>query len=160
MIDVRDLAKYTINYANRKQISITNLKLQKILYYIAGVYAGVYNKRLFSENIEAWQYGPVVRSVYVEYCANGPLALYVDEKPTLECTSEELSLFDFVIDNKITMTGRELVNATHREAPWRTHRNEYCLKPSISFEEIRDYFKDSEEVRRWNLRQTNKETMN
>ena len=71
MVAALDLAKYIVHKANGMNESITHLKLQKILYYVAGVFAGALNKRAFSDRIEAWQYGPVVRNVYIEFCSWG-----------------------------------------------------------------------------------------
>ena len=62
-----DIANYIIWYANenRKDIQdITNLKLQKLLYYVAANYYILYDKRLFEEQIEKRKYGPAVQSVY------------------------------------------------------------------------------------------------
>lgn len=44
--------------------SLTNLKLQKLLYYSQGFYLAIYNKPLFPDRIEAWVHGPTVPSVY------------------------------------------------------------------------------------------------
>ena len=46
---------------------ISNLKLQKLLYYAQGVTLALTGKPLFSDPIEAWQHGPVVPSVYRLY---------------------------------------------------------------------------------------------
>jgi uncharacterized phage-associated protein len=40
---------------------ISNLKLQKLLYYAQGFYLAIYGKALFEEDIVAWEHGPVVR---------------------------------------------------------------------------------------------------
>lgn len=73
VITASNLAKYIIYKANNMDVPITHLKLQKILYYIAGVSAGALNERIFWDRIEAWEYGPVIRSVYIEFV---PGALY------------------------------------------------------------------------------------
>lgn len=44
---------------------LTNLKLQKLLYFAQVEYMQSHNgDLLFDDDIEAWQYGPVVREVY------------------------------------------------------------------------------------------------
>jgi uncharacterized phage-associated protein len=43
---------------------LTHLKLQKLLYFSQGWYLAYHNVPLFEDPIEAWRYGPVVRSVY------------------------------------------------------------------------------------------------
>lgn len=46
---------------------VTNLKLQKMLYYLQMFTIGKYGKPLFYENIEAWTYGPVVPDAYYKF---------------------------------------------------------------------------------------------
>lgn len=46
--------------------TLTNLKLQKILYIAHRVYLGRYNKELVDAPFEAWDYGPVLPIVYNE----------------------------------------------------------------------------------------------
>ena len=116
VITASNLAKYIIYKANNMDVPITHLKLQKILYYVAGAFAGALNERAFWDSIEAWEYGPVVRNVYIEYCSWGALSLVYKEEVLLDYDDEKKALVDFVVDQKIRMSGRELVNATQRVA--------------------------------------------
>lgn len=50
---------------------LTNLKLQRLLYFAYGIHISLYNERLFDEPIQAWRLGPVVPSVYREFKAFG-----------------------------------------------------------------------------------------
>lgn len=152
MVTASDLAKYIVHKANGMNVSITHLKLQKILYYVAGVFAGALNERAFWDSIEAWQYGPVVRNVYLEFCSWGALPLTCEEEVSLDYDDEQRELVDFVIDQKIRMSGRELVNATHKEAPWKKYEDCISMKPEISYQDLRSYFVSSDEVRQWNSR--------
>ncbi len=66
MLKAIDISAYFIDYAYRGEEYgelISNLKLQKLLYYAQGFHLALYDKLLFSEDIEAWQHGPVVRDV-------------------------------------------------------------------------------------------------
>lgn len=42
---------------------MTNMKLQKMLYYQQGLHLAYFGTPLFDEDLEAWMYGPVVPSV-------------------------------------------------------------------------------------------------
>ena len=42
---------------------LTNMKLQKMLYYEQGFHLACFGTPLFNEDIEAWQYGHVVTCV-------------------------------------------------------------------------------------------------
>lgn len=54
---------------------MTQMKLHKLLYYSHGWYLGLKNEPLIDETVEAWQYGPVVRSLYYEFrdCGARPI---------------------------------------------------------------------------------------
>ena len=77
---VLNIAKYLISKSNPEEGGelMSNMKLQKMLYYCQGLYYAIKKKPLFDEKIFSWQYGPVVKEVYHEYkghSSNGiPLA--------------------------------------------------------------------------------------
>lgn len=65
-------ANYIIENINKNNIEdLTNLKLQKLLYFAYGVHLSLFNQRLFESKIEAWQHGPVVPDVYQEFKSFG-----------------------------------------------------------------------------------------
>ena len=69
MYGVLDVCRYIINYSNREDYGVSNLKLQKLL-YLKKVYFLMNNENqgpCFSEKIEAWDFGPVVPVAYHEY---------------------------------------------------------------------------------------------
>ena len=66
---VQDIAKWILT-RNRLEVQtedgdyISNLKLQKLLYYSQGCFLALRDEPLFDSPIEAWTYGPVVPEVY------------------------------------------------------------------------------------------------
>ena len=65
-------ANYIIENINKNNIEdLTNLKLQKLLYFAYGVHLSLFNQKLFDSKIEAWQHGPVVPDVYQEFKSFG-----------------------------------------------------------------------------------------
>ena len=76
MYDVCDLSRYIINYSNKKDYGISNLKLQKILYFIQAAFIVYKGKQCFNAPIEAWDFGPIVPIAYREFkmygCADIP----------------------------------------------------------------------------------------
>lgn len=131
LIFANKLAKYVISYvyhyAEEQYKFITNLKLQKILYYIEGYYMANFGYSLYPALIEAWKFGPVLPSVYYEYSVFGadPITLSIAE---MEDSIREFNLFvkddnqrkfiNCVIAEKMNTDVWELVKATHSEAPW------------------------------------------
>ena len=81
-----EIAEYAVNRRYRLDMPISNLQLQKILYFLQVIYASKTDKLLFADQFEAWPYGPVIRDVYVEFsdCGGFPIkrAFYVEiEEP-------------------------------------------------------------------------------
>ena len=62
-----EVAKYAINRCNEKGKPISNLYLQKILYFIQSEYKQKTNEWLISDDFLAWPYGSVLKDVYDEY---------------------------------------------------------------------------------------------
>lgn len=58
-----DVAKYFLFLARNREAgdTISNLKIQKMLYYAQGYSLALFNKPLFDDRIEAWKHGPVVK---------------------------------------------------------------------------------------------------
>ena len=143
MISATDLSNYIVSEAYRRGMPITQLKLQKILYYIQGKYLALYRRPLFPEDIEAWVYGPVVREVYVKYVSNGALPLKPDSKgSTPNLSQEEKECVDSVLDEKLAFSASTLVGMTHSESPWLEHAEEVKngAKPTITIDRIYRFF--------------------
>ena len=73
MFDAVTIARYIVDYCTKNNTPITNLKLQKLLYYVWIDYYKATNKPLFSNYICAWPLGPVVVDAYDEFCVYGGL---------------------------------------------------------------------------------------
>lgn len=65
--DAKAVANFFLNLARTQGDSISPMKLQKLVYYAHGWYAGYTGKPLIDEAVEAWQYGPVIPSLYHEF---------------------------------------------------------------------------------------------
>lgn len=102
---------------------ITNLKLQKLLYYIQGFHLAIENKRLFNEDIYAWQYGPVVPDIYHKYKDNGAeviTAITAFDFKKEKFTKFQIELIEEVYSVYGQFSALKLMNMTHEEAPWKT----------------------------------------
>lgn len=136
-----DLANYIVWYANKyyPEISFTHVKLQKILYYVTTSYlkTNPQSDFLFSENIEKWQFGPVVSSVYNEFKTYGGKAITLPASEIVFSESDldfDLQEFDpdlfesshptvadlskKVIKALIHKDAFSLVDMTHKEQAW------------------------------------------
>lgn len=100
---------------------MTNLKLQKMLYYQQGFHLAYFGEPLFNEEIEAWMYGPVVPCVYNTYESNGRMGIEPNNDISVEfANDEELRLFIKVYDIYGQYSAIGLMNMTHNEAPWQS----------------------------------------
>lgn len=128
---------------------ISNLKMQKLVYYAFGFYAALYDAYLFEDSIEAWQYGPVVPTLYEHYKARdyGRSPISFDKEVVAEQGSDKLfatfsagqrQFMKEVFDEFGQYSAWRLRDMTHEERPWMVHiRKGNCTIPP---EEIKDYF--------------------
>lgn len=116
-----DIAKKLIFKAQNDEPNggerLTNLKLQKLLYYQQGFHLAFFGTPLFDEDVEAWMYGPVVPAVYDEYSAYGSSAL-PEVKVPVSLSEDEEELFNEVYDAYREFSAIGLMNRTHSERPW------------------------------------------
>ena len=76
---------------------MTNMKLQKMLYYQQGFHLAYFGTPLFEDDIEAWMYGPVVKSVYYHFKSWGRNGIEPDMRKMITFTNpEEEALFNEV----------------------------------------------------------------
>lgn len=98
---------------------ISNLKLQKLLYYAQGFHLALLNKPLFDESIEAWDHGPVVPEVYHKYKSFGSSPIISNVEFDLNSIDlETQKLLELVYDTFAIYSAWGLRNLTHQESPW------------------------------------------
>ena len=125
-VSALDLAKHTIIVANKNGQKVTNLKLQKILYYLQCLFYREFKKRLFSEELEAWKLGPVVPEAYFYFSLFGSEPIQIEQDSQLNLTSKEIEYIDKIIKSKSVKTSYALVEETHKEIPWKKATNNGC----------------------------------
>lgn len=107
--------------------SITNMKLQKLLYYFQGFHVAAFEEQvLFRDRIEAWEHGPVVPSVWQEYTHLGRMPIRLVELPEGPLMGDfeapQIQLMRSVYDRFGQFSAWRLRQMTHREMPWRAAR--------------------------------------
>lgn len=107
-----NIAKYIINKCTIEQHPISNLQLQKILYYIQKSFLQN-NMVAFDDEIEAWQFGPVVPEVYYQYCGFGSMPIRMNY--TVILSGKDISLMDPIIEQKRFLNPWDMVQDTHKE---------------------------------------------
>ena len=100
---------------------VTNLSLQKLLYYFKALGYVFYKEDILMEECEAWVHGPVFVRIYEKYKSFGREPIKnefqkIDFDKLL--TQEEKKLCDYVLESFAIYNGSILREFTHREKPW------------------------------------------
>jgi len=145
MANVYDVADFFIELAGQdEEGEITNLKLNKLLYYAQGHYLAKTGKPLFDDDIEAWDLGPVVPAVYQKYkiCGRNNISA-IDKELAHLFTDEEYNILLDSAREYCKYTAAYLVNKTHViGSPWeRTVKGEIIDKTHIT-----SYFSNHEKL--------------
>lgn len=138
---------------------VTPLTLQKLLYYIQGNYAAIYDKPLFDAPCEAWVHGPVYRNVYnlfrdFKYNPIDDDRFVPLKESALPLTLEAKEVVDRVLDTFGMYSGKVLESITHKEVPWLDARKGFLPDETshaeISLDAMKAYFKKVDE--KYNIR--------
>lgn len=121
MVPVQAVCNTILLKSFEENISVTPMKLQKLVYFIFKDYLESTGKELFSEQFEAWQYGPVLSSVYSEFKSFGKeritkFAKNADGSATIvspEGAPEVMKSITRVWEKYKFMTGVQLSQITH-----------------------------------------------
>ena len=117
--------------------TLSNLKLQKLLYYMQGFHLAFFDEPFFNESIEAWTYGPVVPVVFQEFKKYKKDSINPDNyHDDLVLTDDEQQMFDMVYSEYNRYSAVALMNMTHTEGPWKNHG----MGDVITNEELRAFF--------------------
>lgn len=142
---VLDVCKYVIDYSNEKEYGISNLKLQKILYFIQAYFLIKPPSRCcFDDRIEAWDFGPVVPKAYRKYKQFGssdiPTIKAFEKSGSNGCiTGEDKNLIKAVINKFADYSATDLVGLTHNQSPWIDAYIPH-MNREITPEAIKEYF--------------------
>jgi uncharacterized phage-associated protein len=69
--DVRVIANLVLQVAGDVNVDVTNLSLNKIIYFLHVAYLHEKSEPLTTAKIEAWDYGPVFREIYHQFKSFG-----------------------------------------------------------------------------------------
>ena len=138
MLAAIDVARYFLAQSDPDAgDTISNLKLQKLLYYAQGVTLALTGKPLYSDPLEAWLHGPVVPAVYRKYKDSGSGPVSLDTEVDFEKFDEGTrDILNDVYQVYGQFSAWKLRNMTHDEPPWaNTTPGEV-----ISHQQLSDFF--------------------
>lgn len=143
-VKILDVAKYIVCKFNNEMgnLSITQLKLQKLLYFIEAYYMAKYDKdKLYEENFLAWTYGPVCKKVYDRY------KIFMDSQIVEDCNISSVDFGDeinksieYVFEHFGRLSATNLIMLTHlKSSPWDETNKDG--KSVIKKEKTKEWFK-------------------
>jgi uncharacterized phage-associated protein len=120
------VANYFLDKASIEGRAVTPMQLLKLVYIAHGWHLGYLDTPLINETVQAWKYGPVIKSLYdkIKHYGSGAVrepvqtgALpWIRESKVDETTA---SLLDHVWMNYAGYSGTQLSAMTHQnETPW------------------------------------------
>lgn len=162
--DPNKVANFVIDLGIKKDKKVTNLKLQKILFFLQGYFLYSYNKRLINGNFSKWKYGPVEEEVYYNNKENGssvidsmPVTMNISEDNEISIVMpQKLDDTDFkenedvfkaltnFTDKLLDRNAWELVKLTHNHKSWREHEDEILRYNAADYtdDEIKECYED------------------
>ena len=141
MATVFDVADFFLSKSDEdSEQFISNLKLQKLVYYAQGFSLALLGRELFREPIEAWQHGPVVPELYRKYRESGSSAIFAVDFDRRVFTRDQLELLEEVYEVYGQYSAWKLRELTHSEAPWIDNYVEGSYSREIPLQEIEEYF--------------------
>ncbi len=143
LYDAKEIAQWFINRAAMDAEMffgeyMTNLKLQKLLYFAQGFSFAINNRPLFKEELQAWQHGPVVPSIYCIYkvCKAEP----IEDVNPVEIDEETSVLLELVYKHFGIYSASKLRNISHEQMPYKKHFKENVPNIKIPNADIREEF--------------------
>jgi uncharacterized phage-associated protein len=138
-----DASAFIVQWFAQDELSelVTNLKLQKLLYFSQSLFGALYERRLFAEPIEAWDMGPVVPNAYHEFkaCGRHPIEKVEDARAIHDADARvalHLTCVKFGV-----YSANYLIKLTHQEPAW-DKAYKLARNSEVEFEEMVQNFKD------------------
>lgn len=115
MRKAKSVANYVIAYGMKIGHPVSNLQLQKILYYIQVHFLKKKGIPFFKDEIEAWQFGPVIPTVYYQYTAFGPAPITMFKTQKIDLEQEEKKDLEQIVKEKAILSILEIVADTNKK---------------------------------------------
>lgn len=114
------LSQYVVTKCESDTKPISNLQLQKIMYFLQSVYCrSTKGKLLFSDQFEAWPYGPVLPKVYEEFSSYGGRLIHKKIDTAISFSPGVQTFIDDGIEVLREQSPWDLVKTSHAPgSPW------------------------------------------
>ncbi len=146
------IAAYFVDKAIKDGRPLTQMKLQKILYFAQGYHLTKYGEPVLKEDIQAWKFGPVVPEIYQQYKSYGSDLILSNDNvkdPTVLPSNYSLAnvatrlrdTIDYTWRATKNITAERLSSWTHNvDSPWHKSYSPYEYAVKIENDVIKEYF--------------------
>lgn len=138
-----DIANYFLYRAEKDGELISNLKVQKLIYYAQGIHLALYGAPLFNDPIKAWAYGPVVPSLYRKYKKYAMGGVPADRFFDPDLIDEKSKGF---LDEIYTAFGQfsatRLIDFTHSDQCWKDANPNKIITHKAMQDSLKKYLKN------------------
>lgn len=119
MYSAQDVANFVLHMHRSFGFPVNNLKLQQILYFVQANFLTMHNRPCFSDDIEAWDIGPVVPSVYERYKGCGSNAIPKEGYSNAsELSYVDKYLIEGIVTTCMNYSAEALSEITRNQTPW------------------------------------------
>lgn len=158
------VANFIIKIAMEKDNPVTNLKLQKIMFFLQGYSLSKYEAPLINGNFSKWRYGPVEENVYRNFKNNGAIPITYEYKVanikdgiihvhTVKMDNNILNSnvvndFKKIVGRLVAIEPWKLVEMTHSHSSWKDYVDEINVHKAKDYtdEEIKECFIDNKKL--------------
>lgn len=116
---------------------LTQLRLQKLLYFLQGTYLSLYNEKLFDDKFVHKEYGPVAENSHAKYIGKRNINSLINWEQAIKDFSELNSLpkvnsvLNSVFNKYADVSTSKLVDITHQQKPWNSVKQDEEITPEI-----------------------------
>ena len=123
MYTAMNIASEIIRQYGERHKSITNLKLQKVLYYVQVYSLQNQGRALFDDDFQAWRHGPVIPEVYDIFRKYVSDDIKEDDQTVLgnriEIDETSKSMIEKIVEKTLPLDAWDMVYKTHETRPWK-----------------------------------------
>lgn len=127
MVTAQNISDFFLGKAIETGSFISNLKLQKLVYYAQAWHLGIVGREIFPDDFEAWVHGPVLPSLYQNYKHFRWTPIILEQKPVIAIPGDLQAFLEDVCAEYFSCEAYDLERMTHAERPWQQARE--GLKP-------------------------------
>lgn len=139
-----EVADYILCNTQNTQGPVSNLKLQKLVYYAQAWFLALYDEPLFDDEIQAWVHGPVQPELYHRFKS----FRWEPISGSVECPEFSREIQDHM-DEVLGVYGgysaHQIERIVHQEYPWKNARGglsaDLPSAATISHEDMKNFYR-------------------